>query len=131
MANINKLLFIVYRLSELFSGHGEPVPISGVIGHQDRIHPGRRANPSQGTHTQDNLEMPINIQCMSLARGGKPEYPEETPRHRENMQTPHTHSGGGNRTPNPGAFSLIVRFLLSALCAHDHLRSLLGVTKCK
>ncbi|KAK3517942.1 hypothetical protein QTP70_027898, partial [Hemibagrus guttatus] len=33
--------FIVYRLSELLSGHGEPVPISGVIGHQGRIHPGR------------------------------------------------------------------------------------------
>ncbi|KAK3571992.1 hypothetical protein QTP86_021351 [Hemibagrus guttatus] len=34
--------FIVYRLS---------VPNSGVIGHQGRIHPGRSANPSQGTHT--------------------------------------------------------------------------------
>ncbi|KAK3569538.1 hypothetical protein QTP86_034818 [Hemibagrus guttatus] len=72
--------FIVYRLPDLFSGHGEPVPISGVIGHQGRIHPGRSANPSQGTHTHshsltqshitDNLEMPINLQCMSLDRGG-------------------------------------------------------------
>ncbi|KAK3553680.1 hypothetical protein QTP70_006888 [Hemibagrus guttatus] len=26
--------FIVYRLSDLYSGHGEPVRISGVIGHQ-------------------------------------------------------------------------------------------------
>ncbi|KAK3510259.1 hypothetical protein QTP70_032412, partial [Hemibagrus guttatus] len=66
--------FIVYRLSDLFSGHGEPVPISGVIGHQGRIHPGRSANPSQGTHTlsfthtTDNLEMPINRPCMSLDR---------------------------------------------------------------
>ncbi|KAK3515422.1 hypothetical protein QTP70_019916, partial [Hemibagrus guttatus] len=47
-----------------------------VIGNQGRIHPGRSANPSQGTHTHshsltqshttDNLEMPINLQCMSL-----------------------------------------------------------------
>ncbi|KAK3539874.1 hypothetical protein QTP70_015784, partial [Hemibagrus guttatus] len=84
----------VYRLSNLFSGHGEPVPISGVIGHQGRIHPGQSANPSQGTHTlsfthaithtTDNLEMPINLPCMSLDQGRKP------PRHRENMQTPHT-----------------------------------------
>ncbi|KAK3560175.1 hypothetical protein QTP86_034675, partial [Hemibagrus guttatus] len=53
--------------------------------HQGRIHPGRSANPSQGTHTHshshttDNLEMPINLQCMSLDWGRKPEYPEETP----------------------------------------------------
>ncbi|KAK3539519.1 hypothetical protein QTP70_009497 [Hemibagrus guttatus] len=33
-----------------FPSHGEPV-ISGVIGHQGRIHPGRSANPSQGVHT--------------------------------------------------------------------------------
>ncbi|KAK3528097.1 hypothetical protein QTP86_023692, partial [Hemibagrus guttatus] len=59
---------------------------SGVIGHQGRIHPGRSANPSQGAHTHtlsftqshttDNLEMPINLQCMSLDRGRKPEYSE-------------------------------------------------------
>ncbi|KAK3562440.1 hypothetical protein QTP86_034083 [Hemibagrus guttatus] len=30
------------------------------------------------SHTMDNLEMPINLQCMSLDRGRKPEYPEET-----------------------------------------------------
>ncbi|KAK3533813.1 hypothetical protein QTP70_031071, partial [Hemibagrus guttatus] len=30
-------------------------------------------------HTPDNLEMPINLQCMSLDWGRKPEYPEETP----------------------------------------------------
>ncbi|KAK3550319.1 hypothetical protein QTP86_024317 [Hemibagrus guttatus] len=42
--------FIVYRLSDLFSGHGVPVPISGVIGHQGRKHPGQSANPSH-THT--------------------------------------------------------------------------------
>ncbi|KAK3524286.1 hypothetical protein QTP70_027014, partial [Hemibagrus guttatus] len=64
---------------------GEPVPISGVIGHQGRIHPGQSANPSQGTHTlihshnTDNLEMPINLQCMSLDWGRKLEHPEETP----------------------------------------------------
>ncbi|KAK3570378.1 hypothetical protein QTP86_019251 [Hemibagrus guttatus] len=83
--------FIVYRLSDLFSGHGEPVPISGVIGHQGRIHPGRSANPSQGTHTTDNLEMAINLQCMSLDRGRKPEHPEETPEARgEHENSTHT-----------------------------------------
>ncbi|KAK3547826.1 hypothetical protein QTP86_031978 [Hemibagrus guttatus] len=76
----------------------KPVPISGIIGHQGRIHPGQSANPSQGTHTHttDYLEMPINLQCMSLDWGRK------SPRNRENMQTPHTHGRGRNRTPNPG-----------------------------
>ncbi|KAK3522694.1 hypothetical protein QTP86_030107, partial [Hemibagrus guttatus] len=36
------------------------------------------------SHTTDNLEMPINLPCMSLDWGRKP------PRHGENMQTPHT-----------------------------------------
>ncbi|KAK3518039.1 hypothetical protein QTP70_033195, partial [Hemibagrus guttatus] len=27
----------------------------------------------------DNLEMPINLHCMSLDRWREPEYPEETP----------------------------------------------------
>ncbi|KAK3511060.1 hypothetical protein QTP70_030099, partial [Hemibagrus guttatus] len=43
------------------------------------------------SHTTDNLEMPINLQCMSLDRGRKPEYPL---RHGENRQTPQTHGGG-------------------------------------
>ncbi|KAK3540674.1 hypothetical protein QTP70_034595, partial [Hemibagrus guttatus] len=51
------------------------------------------------SHTTDNLEMPINLPCMSLDWGRKPEYPEETPRHGENMQTPHR---GRTRAPNPG-----------------------------
>ncbi|KAK3534803.1 hypothetical protein QTP86_025758, partial [Hemibagrus guttatus] len=55
------------------------------------------------SHTTDNLEMPINLQCMSLERGRKPEYPEETPEARgEHANSTHTHGGGGNRTPNPG-----------------------------
>ncbi|KAK3543968.1 hypothetical protein QTP70_032316, partial [Hemibagrus guttatus] len=100
--------FIVCRLSELHSGHGEPVPISGIIGHQGRIHPGRSANPSQGAHTHshsltqshttDNLEMPINLPCMSLDWGRKP---EQTPDPGRTCKL-HTHGGGGNRTPNPG-----------------------------
>ncbi|KAK3520570.1 hypothetical protein QTP70_027091, partial [Hemibagrus guttatus] len=73
-------------------------PISGVIGHQGRIHPGRSANPSQGTHTlsfthtTDNLEMPINLQCMSLDRGRKPESPGgKTPKARgEHANSTHT-----------------------------------------
>ncbi|KAK3526441.1 hypothetical protein QTP70_025474 [Hemibagrus guttatus] len=74
---------------KVINSHRELV-LSGVIGHQGRIHPGQSANPSQGTHTlssthaithtTDNLEMTINLQCMSLDRGRKPEYPEETPK---------------------------------------------------
>ncbi|KAK3570450.1 hypothetical protein QTP86_019444 [Hemibagrus guttatus] len=89
--------FIVYRLSDLLSGHGEPVPISGVIGHQGRIHPGWSANPSQSTHTHsnsitqshttDNLEMPINLQCMSSDCGRKPEYPEAKGEHANSTHT--------------------------------------------
>ncbi|KAK3551842.1 hypothetical protein QTP70_029410, partial [Hemibagrus guttatus] len=65
------------------------------------------ANPSQGTHshshTTDNLEIPINLQCMSLDQGRKPEYLEETPKARgEHANSTHTHGKGGNRTPNPG-----------------------------
>ncbi|KAK3515770.1 hypothetical protein QTP70_031486, partial [Hemibagrus guttatus] len=76
-----------------------------VIGHQGRIHPGWSANPSQGTHTlshsltqshtTDNLEMPINLQCMSLDRGRKPprhaENPEETPEARGEHANSKTH----------------------------------------
>lgn len=37
-------------------------------------HPGRDANPPQGhSHTKDNLETPISLQCMSLHWGRKPE----------------------------------------------------------
>ncbi|KAK3547783.1 hypothetical protein QTP86_029933 [Hemibagrus guttatus] len=91
--------FIIYRLFDLSSGHREPVPISGVIGHQGRIHPGRSANPSQGTHTHshttDNLEMPINLECMSLDQGRKPEYPEETPEAQgEHANSTHTAEAG-------------------------------------
>ncbi|KAK3524164.1 hypothetical protein QTP70_018211 [Hemibagrus guttatus] len=72
-----------------------------VIGHQGRIHPGRSANPSQGTHTlsqshtMDNLEMPINLQCMSLDWGRKPEYPKETPEAwGEHANSTHTSEAG-------------------------------------
>ncbi|KAK3512472.1 hypothetical protein QTP70_014605, partial [Hemibagrus guttatus] len=74
--------FIVYRLSELFSGHGEPVPISGVIGHQGRIHPGRSANPSQGTHTHSHsltqyVQFRDANQPTCLDWGRKPEHTPE------------------------------------------------------
>ncbi|KAK3548987.1 hypothetical protein QTP70_024814, partial [Hemibagrus guttatus] len=93
------------RNVEQAKSHGEPVPISGVIGHQGRIHPGQSANPSQGTythshsltqsHTTDNLEMPINLQCISLDWGRKPEYPEETPEARgEHANSTHTAEAG-------------------------------------
>ncbi|KAK3564662.1 hypothetical protein QTP86_024527 [Hemibagrus guttatus] len=43
------------------------------------------------SHTTDNLEKPINLQCMSLDRGRKPEYPEETPEARgEHANSTHT-----------------------------------------
>ncbi|KAK3528094.1 hypothetical protein QTP86_023708 [Hemibagrus guttatus] len=58
----------------------------------------RRAHTHSHSLTTDNLEMPINLQCMSLDWERKPT------RYRENMQTPHTHGGGGNQTSNPGDF---------------------------
>ncbi|KAK3520825.1 hypothetical protein QTP70_033044 [Hemibagrus guttatus] len=100
--------FIVCRLSELHLGHGEPVPISGVIGHQGRIHPGRSANPSQGTHTHSHSLThygqfrDANQPTMHVfGLGRKPEYLEKSPRHGENMQTPHTRRRQES-TPNPG-----------------------------
>ncbi|KAK3524020.1 hypothetical protein QTP70_017530 [Hemibagrus guttatus] len=57
--------------------------ISGVIGHQGRIHPGWSANPSQGTYThthyrqfRDTNQTTVHV---FLGRERKPEYPEETP----------------------------------------------------
>ncbi|XP_056608145.1 uncharacterized protein LOC130425787 [Triplophysa dalaica] len=98
-----KIPFHFLPLIRTTSGHGEPVPISGVIGHQGRIHPGWSANPSQGTHTHSFThsrthtlrtifpEMPINLPCMSLDQGRKPEYPEETPEARgEHANSTHT-----------------------------------------
>ncbi|KAK3562423.1 hypothetical protein QTP86_034065, partial [Hemibagrus guttatus] len=43
------------------------------------------------SYTTDNLEMPINLPCMSLDWGRKPEYPEETPEARgEHANSTHT-----------------------------------------
>ncbi|KAK3518109.1 hypothetical protein QTP70_033327 [Hemibagrus guttatus] len=65
--------------------HREPVPISGIIRHQGRIHSGQSATFSSAhthtlihsrNHTTDNLEMPINQQCMSLDQGRKLELGE-------------------------------------------------------
>ncbi|KAK3507610.1 hypothetical protein QTP70_030801, partial [Hemibagrus guttatus] len=43
----------------------------------------------------DNLEMPINLPCMSLDWGRKPEYPEETPKGRgEHANSTHTAEAG-------------------------------------
>ncbi|GAA6081097.1 phosphatidylinositol-3-phosphatase SAC1-A, partial [Tachysurus ichikawai] len=92
------------------SGHGEPVPISGIIGHQGRIHPGRSANPSQGTHTLSFTHTITHYgqffqRCQSTYHaclwtgGGNRSTRRKPPRHGENMQTPHTQGGGGNRTP--------------------------------
>ncbi|KAK3554144.1 hypothetical protein QTP70_019067 [Hemibagrus guttatus] len=59
------------------------------------------------SHTTDNLEMPINLEYMSLDRGGNRSTRKKNPRHGENMQTPHTHGRGGNRTPNPGGANVL------------------------
>ncbi|KAK3563588.1 hypothetical protein QTP86_031457 [Hemibagrus guttatus] len=45
----------------------------------DRVPTHRRAHTHSHSHTTDNLEMPINLPCMSLDWGRKPEYPERTP----------------------------------------------------
>ncbi|XP_060748330.1 beta-N-acetylhexosaminidase isoform X3 [Tachysurus vachellii] len=80
----------------------EPVPISAVIGHQGRIHPGRSANPSQGTHTlsfthaithygQFSRDANQPTYGLSFDQGRKPEYPEETPKTRgEHANSTHT-----------------------------------------
>ncbi|KAK3526462.1 hypothetical protein QTP70_027725, partial [Hemibagrus guttatus] len=95
--------FIVYRLSELFSGHGEPVPISGVIGHHGRIHPGRSANPSQGAHTHYGQFRDANQPTMHVfGLREETRVPGGNPRGTGRTCKLHTHGGGGNRTPNPG-----------------------------
>ncbi|KAK3570870.1 hypothetical protein QTP86_029392, partial [Hemibagrus guttatus] len=56
----------------------------------DRVLTHRRAQ-----HTLDNLEMPINLQCMSLDWLRKLEYPEETPEARgEHANATHTEEVG-------------------------------------
>ncbi|KAK3534223.1 hypothetical protein QTP86_007022 [Hemibagrus guttatus] len=55
----------------------------------------RRAHTHSHSHTTDKLEMPINLQCMSLDWGRKPEYPEETPKARgEHANSTHTVEAG-------------------------------------
>ncbi|XP_047660428.1 ras-related protein Rab-36 isoform X1 [Tachysurus fulvidraco] len=56
------------------------------------------------SHTTDNFpEMPINLLCMSLDRGRKPEYPEETPEARgEHANSTHTRR---RRESNPQPWS--------------------------
>ncbi|KAK3506064.1 hypothetical protein QTP70_021188, partial [Hemibagrus guttatus] len=48
----------------------------------DRVPTHRRAHTHSHSltqsHTTDNLEMPINLPCMSLDWGRKPEYPGRT-----------------------------------------------------
>ncbi|KAK3552597.1 hypothetical protein QTP86_017936, partial [Hemibagrus guttatus] len=108
--------FIVYRLSELFSGHGEPVPIPGIVGHRGRIHPGRSANPSQGAHTLSFTDAITHYGQFRDANQPTVHVfglGEETGVPGGNRQTPHTHGGGRNRTPNPGGSlpSLDILFL--------------------
>ncbi|KAK3570549.1 hypothetical protein QTP86_022085 [Hemibagrus guttatus] len=83
---------------------------SGVIGHQGRIHPGRSANPSQGTHTLSfthaitlygqfrNANQPT---MHVFGPGEETGVPGGNPRGTGRTCKLHTHGGGGNRTPNP------------------------------
>ncbi|KAK3569477.1 hypothetical protein QTP86_031428, partial [Hemibagrus guttatus] len=90
--------FIVCRLSNLYSGHREPCLSQVSLG----IKAGYTLDGVPTHRRADNLEMPSTmIQCMSLDQVRKLEYPEETPRGTGRTCKLHTHSGGGNRTPNP------------------------------
>ncbi|KAK3529512.1 hypothetical protein QTP70_031948 [Hemibagrus guttatus] len=52
------------------------------------------------SHTTDNLEMPINLPCMSLDWGRKLEYPEETPEARgKHANSTHTHTAEAGIEP--------------------------------
>ncbi|KAK3543048.1 hypothetical protein QTP70_010341 [Hemibagrus guttatus] len=51
--------------------------------------------PTHRSPTPDNLEMPINLECMSLDWGRKPEYPGKTPEARgEHANSTHTAEAG-------------------------------------
>ena len=90
--------FIFYRLSELLGSRGACAYLRRHrASRQDT--PWTECQPIAGhthtlihSHTTDNFpEMPINLPCMSLDRGRKPEYPEETPEARgEHANSTHT-----------------------------------------
>ena len=78
-------------------------------GHRARggVHPGQVASPSQG-HTETNetnnhacshsllraiLETPINLTCLFLDGGRKPEYPEREPTHTRGEHANFTQKG--------------------------------------
>ncbi|KAK3551841.1 hypothetical protein QTP70_029409 [Hemibagrus guttatus] len=85
---VKDCMFIVYRLSELFSGIKAGYTLDGVPTHR-RAH--THSHSLTQSHTTDNLEMPINLPRKSLDRGRKPEYPEETPEARgERANSTHT-----------------------------------------
>ncbi|KAK3516447.1 hypothetical protein QTP70_014356, partial [Hemibagrus guttatus] len=55
----------------------------------------RRAHTLSHSLTTDNLEMPINLRCMSLDWGRNPEYLEETPEARgEHANSTHMAEAG-------------------------------------
>ncbi|KAK3532556.1 hypothetical protein QTP86_024143, partial [Hemibagrus guttatus] len=67
---------------------------------QGRVHPGQDASLSQApvthithphSHATDNLEIPINLQRMSLDWGRKPEVPGGNPRGTGRTCKLHTH----------------------------------------
>ncbi|KAK3548716.1 hypothetical protein QTP70_017267, partial [Hemibagrus guttatus] len=63
--------------------------------HRAHTHTHTHSHSLTQSHTTDNLEMPINLPCMSLNWGRKPEYPEETPEARgEHANSTHTAEAG-------------------------------------
>ncbi|KAK3565660.1 hypothetical protein QTP86_014072, partial [Hemibagrus guttatus] len=72
---------ITLNLSNVEQGINAGYTLDGVPTHR-RAH--THSHSLTQSHTTDNLEMPINLPCMSLDWGRKP------PRHGENKQTPHT-----------------------------------------
>ncbi|KAK3557456.1 hypothetical protein QTP70_027742, partial [Hemibagrus guttatus] len=84
---------------------------SGVIGHQGRIHPGRSAKPSQGTHTLSFTHAvthygqfrDANQPTMHVFEPGEETgVPGRNPRGTGRTCKLHTHGGSGNQTPNTG-----------------------------
>ena len=91
------------------SGHGGAGAYPSGHRARGRVQPGQVASPSQGhtiTHTltltpKDNLESPINLTCMFLDGGRKPEYLERTEAYTGRTGNLHTEPG-----LKPGTLSL-------------------------
>ena len=84
------------------------------------VHPGQVASPSQGhteTHETNNhahsllgtiLESPINLTCMFLDGGRKPEYPERTHAYTGRTCKLHTERNSQDSKQEPSCFEVTV-----------------------